>query len=66
MPLISHMGMHKTLELVDRQFHWRRLRGDMIQILEDLPYVSNDEIRQLRQRPGYCSRWKFPQGNGLM
>ena len=21
-PFIGHVGMHKTLELVDRQFHW--------------------------------------------
>ena len=30
-PFIGHMGMRKTLELVDRQFHWRGLRGDTIQ-----------------------------------
>ena len=29
-PFTSHVGMRKTLELVDRQFHWRGLRGDTI------------------------------------
>ena len=29
-PFTSHMGMRKTLELVDWQFHWRGLRGDTI------------------------------------
>ena len=38
--------MRKTLELMDRQFHWRGLRGDHNPLREDLPYVSTDEIRQ--------------------
>ena len=29
-PFIGHMGMHKTLELVDQQFHWWGLQGDTI------------------------------------
>ena len=33
-PFTSHMGMRKTLELVDRQFHWRGLRGDTIQYVK--------------------------------
>ena len=29
--------MRKTLELVDRQFHWRGLRGDTIQYVKTCP-----------------------------
>ena len=29
-PFIGHVGMRKTLELVDRPLHWRGLRGDAI------------------------------------
>ena len=32
-PLMGHMGMRKTLELVDRHFHWRGLRGDVLQYI---------------------------------
>ena len=27
-PSVGHVGMRRTLELVDRHFHWRELRGD--------------------------------------
>ena len=45
-PSMGLVGMHKTLELVDRHFHWRGLRGDVLQLYEDLPHLSNGEIRQ--------------------
>ena len=34
MPFTDHVGMCKTLELVDRQFHWRGLRSDTIQYVK--------------------------------
>ena len=37
MPFASHMGMHKTLELVDRQFHWLGLRRDTIRYVKTYP-----------------------------
>ena len=37
MPFTGHVGMRKTLELVDRQFHWRGLRGDTIQYVKTCP-----------------------------
>ena len=36
-PFTGHVGMRKTLELVDRQFHWRGLRGDTIQYVKTCP-----------------------------
>ena len=36
-PFTGHVGMHKTLELVDQQFHWRGLRGDTIQYVKTCP-----------------------------
>ena len=37
MPFTCHVGMRQTLELVDRQFHWRGLRGDTIQYVKTCP-----------------------------
>ena len=36
-PFIGHVDMRKTLELVDKQFHWRGLRGDIIQYIKTCP-----------------------------
>ena len=36
-PFTSHVGMCKTLELVDRQFHWLGLQGDTIQYVKTYP-----------------------------
>ena len=36
-PFTSHVGMCKTLQLVDRKFHWRGLRGDTIQYVKTCP-----------------------------
>ena len=36
-PTVGHVGMRRTLELVDRQFHWRGLRGDTIQYVKTCP-----------------------------
>ena len=35
--LVGHVGMRKTLELVDRHFHWRGLRGDVLQYIKTCP-----------------------------
>ena len=37
MPFTGHVGMRKTLELVDWQFHWRGPRGDAIQCVKTCP-----------------------------
>ena len=29
-PIVGHVGMCRTMELVDRQFHWCGIRGDTI------------------------------------
>ena len=36
-PSVGHVGMHKTLELVDRHFHWRGHRGDVLQYVKTCP-----------------------------
>ena len=36
-PLVGHVGMRRTLELVDRHFHWRGLRGDVLQYVKTCP-----------------------------
>ena len=36
-PLVGHVGMRRTLELVDRHFHWRGLRGDVLQYVRTYP-----------------------------
>ena len=64
-PFTGHVGMRKTLELVDRQFHWRGLRGDTIQYVKTCPTCQMMKSDN-RAKAGYYSRWKFPQGNGLM
>ena len=37
MPSVGHVGMCKTLELVDLHFHWRGLRGDVLQYVKTWP-----------------------------
>ena len=34
---MGHVGMRRTLELVDRQFQWRGLRGDTINYVKTCP-----------------------------
>ena len=36
-PSVGHVGMRRTLELVDRHFHWRGLRGDVLQYVKTCP-----------------------------
>ena len=36
-PTVGHVGMRRTVELVDRQFHWRGIRGDTIQYVKTCP-----------------------------
>ena len=36
-PIVGHVGMCRTMELVDRQFHWRGIRGDTIQYMKTCP-----------------------------
>ena len=36
-PSVGHVGMRRTMELVDRQFHWRGLRGDTIHYVKTCP-----------------------------
>ena len=36
-PSVGHVGMRRTLELVDRQFHWRGLRSDTISYVKTCP-----------------------------
>ena len=53
-PFPGHVGMHKTLELVDKQFHYRGLRGDTIQYVKHCPtcqIMKSDN----RAKAGYCS-----------
>ena len=37
MPFTGHVGMRKTLERVDKQFHWQGLRGDTIHYVKTCP-----------------------------
>ena len=34
---MGHVGMRRIMELVDRQFHWRDIRGDTIQYVKTCP-----------------------------
>ena len=36
-PSVGHMGMRRTLELVDHQFQWRGLRDDTINYVKTCP-----------------------------
>ena len=36
-PSVGHVGMRKTLDLVDRQFHWNGLRSDVISYVKSCP-----------------------------
>ena len=44
----GHVGMRKTLELVDRQFYWRGLRGDTIQYVKTCQKIKGDYCGFLR------------------
>ena len=36
-PSVGHVGMHRTLELVDRHFHWRGLKNDVLRYVKTCP-----------------------------
>ena len=36
-PAVGHVGVRRTLELVTRQFHWRRLRNDVTAYVKTCP-----------------------------
>ena len=36
-PSVGHVGMCRTLELVDKYFHWRELKGDVVQYVKTSP-----------------------------
>jgi hypothetical protein len=36
-PSVGHVGMRRTLELTDRQFHWHGLRGDVTSYVKSCP-----------------------------
>ena len=36
-PIVDHVGMCKTMELVGRQFNWHSIRGDTIQYVKTYP-----------------------------
>ena len=48
-PTAGHVGMRRTMELIDKRFHWRGLQGDVITYVKDLSGLPGDEICQLSQ-----------------
>ena len=54
-PSVGHVGMRRTLELVDRHFHWRGLRGDVLQYVKTCPTCqvvkSNNRAKASLLRP---------------
>ena len=36
-PTVGHVGMRRTLDLVDCQFHWRNMRSDVISYVKTYP-----------------------------
>ena len=36
-PAVGHVGIRRTMELVDRQFHWRGLRKDVTSYVQTCP-----------------------------
>ena len=58
-PFTGHVGMHKTLELVDRQFHWRGLRGDTIQYMKTCP-TCQIMISDSRATAGLLKPFEIP------
>ena len=36
-PSVGHLGMRRMMELVDRQFHWRKMRTDVISYVKTCP-----------------------------
>ena len=81
MPFTGHVGMCKTFELVDRQFHWRGLRGDTIQYVKTCPTCqimksdSRAKTRLLKPLEIPSRKWahlttdlvtNLPESNGFM
>ena len=64
-PLVGHVGMRRTLELVDQQFQWRGLRGDIINYVKTCP-VCQMMKSDRRAKAGLLQLWKFHHGNGRM
>ena len=37
LPAVGHVGIRRTMELVDRQFHWHGMRGDVTSYVKTCP-----------------------------
>ena len=36
-PSVGHVGMRRMMELMDRQFHWRKMRADVVSYVKTCP-----------------------------
>ena len=64
-PIVGHVGMRRTMELVDREFHWRGIRGDTIQYMKTCPtcqLMKSDN----RAKAGFLQSLEFQPRNGCM
>ena len=60
-PSVGHVGMHRTLELVDRHFHWRGLRSDVLQYMKTYPTYQMVESDS-REKAGLLRPLEIPLG----
>ena len=58
-PTVGHVGMRRTLELVDRQFHWKGLRGDVISYVKTCP-VCQEMKSDNRAKAGLLQPLEIP------
>ena len=56
---VGHVSMRRTLELVDRQFQWRGLRGDTINYVKTCPICQMMKIDS-RAKAGLLQHLEIP------
>ena len=58
-PTVGHVGMQRTLDLVDRQFHWRNMRSDVISYVKTCP-VCQEMKSETRAKAGLLKPLEIP------
>ena len=61
---IGHVGICQTIELVDRQFHWRGMRGDVTSYMKTCPTCqqmkskNREKVGLLQSLPILSRKWE--------
>ena len=62
-PSVGHVGIRRTLELLERTYHWRSMRKDATQYVQTCPTCQMIKP-DTRKKQKHSSRYHHQRGNG--